>query len=307
MSANYPEFWNEPYPEFTPLDMGGDGHPEHPYAQVGEYEVVHDFSQSESLHDFQISVVKDGATWDISVRGGTVWVPTLDDDSNGDALAGLIPNTVTATTAAAPFINIADNTNTGIWLEVNIGSPAASWPPINAGANDPGELQQDPVTTINLTAFTNPGVGPYHETSHLSALTASTAAKSYIYIGKVNITSGVVTITQSAKGPVTWPGLHYLVALISGESGNDLVYKSADNGMWVRVVSSDAANAITQDTDNSALLKLVEGDGITITESPAGTHTFTNDGVLSVKDGTHGVTFAANGAADGSTGHLLFN
>lgn len=186
-------------------------------------------------HQWRITVAADGATWTATVAPGVTntWRLTADADSPSVPT----PTLVSAWHAGEVLTGLADDTTYGIWLAVGASAPetansATHWAnpvaadtiagEIGAGALlviydvGPGTIEKDATNTAAADVYTK---------------VAGTIATGYVYLGKVTIAGGVVSLEQWQTGPITLPAVTYTHGVLS-EDANQSLTVGADGGVF---------------------------------------------------------------------------
>lgn len=136
----------------------------------------------------------------IGVCAGNVYSWAFYPDQNENAIPGGIVIAVTEAT----YENIDDDGDWGVWLECQLASKGTAYVP--ADSTDPDEevfLMDSWVTTaIKLSGRDINAL--WTQSSHLANAIAASVGKSYVYIGRVQISSGEPTVTQAVNEDIFW-------------------------------------------------------------------------------------------------------
>ena len=190
----------------------------------------------------QFEIYRDGD--DIRVAAGTLASTTLHPNNGGDT-ASAMP-LVFGTSVPAYSFQYSASTTYGIWIDLTMGAAGTLYRP-RLGVV--GKLQQEGFGSSNIT----------HSATHTGAsdgpdFIAEAATRGLVFLGTVTVDGdGEVSIAQSLFGPIPLGLPTYLTDLIS-VAQNLLSVDDDDNGLKVKVVSTDDDNEITEGADEAAFL-----------------------------------------------------
>lgn len=196
---------------------------------------------SGSTHPFKISVSKPSTTWTISVADGIVSDDVIASDTNGEA----VPLRQSSRLVTGDMTGIADNSVWGIWMQHEVEDAPAFSENVNAVGTFDGDKVGAGMLLMSFgvgSAFIDKDGPTLVNATDAAAKVAATNALGFIYVGKVTIAAGVVTIDQWLRENVTLPTATWAHGILSNDVPNDLNV-GTDGGLQYELDTSTLRDA----------------------------------------------------------------